>query len=134
MKQKKRALVVGLGICALFFAQLTACAPSQDVPAHSDGESPSSAVVEESPVLSSGDTELTVGKTTNVVCPSFALSDGFIVPVEQQTAAPDGYIPITSPEEFDKVVLNPRRKLHFNERLGSNKFPIRANITFLRHI
>ncbi len=44
---------------------------------------------------------------TSVVHPDFALTDGFIEPVEPKDSAPEGYIPLFTPEELDKVRLNP---------------------------
>lgn len=46
------------------------------------------------------------GRVTNVISPDFTLTDGFIVPVERQTTVPDGYIGISTAEEFNKIRLN----------------------------
>lgn len=46
----------------------------------------------------------------NVVSPDFALSDGFIEPIDQLTTVPDGYIGIYTAEDFDKIRLNTRGK------------------------
>ena len=51
------------------------------------------------------------GRIINVTSQKFELSDGFIVPVEKQTTAPNGWIPITTAEEFTKINLNKCRKL-----------------------
>ena len=45
--------------------------------------------------------------TTNVVCPEFSLTEGFIIPVKQQAEVPDGFIGISSEEDFTKIGLNP---------------------------
>lgn len=42
----------------------------------------------------------------NVVCLDFVLSNGFIEPIEQLATVPDGYIGVTTAEEFDKIRLN----------------------------
>lgn len=42
----------------------------------------------------------------SVVHPEFALKDGFIEKVKQLKDAPEGYIPISKPEEFCKIGLN----------------------------
>lgn len=44
---------------------------------------------------------------TSVVHPDFVLTNGFIIPVEQLTEAPDGYIEIDSAENFNKIRKNP---------------------------
>lgn len=49
----------------------------------------------------------TIEHTTNVVCPEFSLTEGFIIPVEQQTEVPDGFIEISSEKDFTKIGLNP---------------------------
>lgn len=49
----------------------------------------------------------TIEHTTNVVCPEFSLTGGFIIPVEQQTEVPDGFIEISSEKDFTKIGLNP---------------------------
>jgi len=46
------------------------------------------------------------GRVTNVTSPEFELSDDFIVPVVRQTTVPEGYIGISTAEEFDKIRLN----------------------------
>lgn len=43
---------------------------------------------------------------TSVVNPDFQLSNGFIEPVDQVKSTPEGFIPITTAEEFDKIRLN----------------------------
>jgi len=50
------------------------------------------------------------GRITNVTSPKFQLSDGFIVPIEKQTNAPDGWVGISTVAEFDKIRLNPSGK------------------------
>ncbi len=47
------------------------------------------------------------GSIVAVTNPNFRLSDGFIVPVEQQKSAPTGFIPISTATEFDKIRQNP---------------------------
>ena len=47
------------------------------------------------------------GSIVAVTNPNFRLSDGFIVPVEQQESAPTGFIPISTATEFDKIRQNP---------------------------
>jgi len=47
------------------------------------------------------------GPVISVVHPDFALTDGFVEPVERLNEAPEGYIPIFTPEEFAKIGLNP---------------------------
>ena len=44
---------------------------------------------------------------TSVVHPEFELTNGFIEPVEQVDKAPEGFIPISTAEEFSKIGLNP---------------------------
>lgn len=66
----------------------------------------------------SGSSSTTTGTTTSpalgkqesivsVVHPNFQLTDGFIEPVQRQTTAPNGYIPISTAAEFCKIGLNP---------------------------
>ena len=43
----------------------------------------------------------------SVVHPDFGLKDGFIEKVDQLKDAPDGFIPISTPEEFCKIDRNP---------------------------
>ena len=47
------------------------------------------------------------GPVISVVHPDFQLSGSFIEPVERQDTAPEGYIPISTAEEFAKIGLNP---------------------------
>jgi len=50
------------------------------------------------------------GRVVNVVSQDFKLSDGFIVPIERQTIVPDGFIGISTADEFDKIRLNSNGK------------------------
>jgi len=47
------------------------------------------------------------GRVLNVTSPRFELSNGFIAPINRQTEAPSGWIPIASAEDFDRIRLNP---------------------------
>jgi|GEM_PF-2878790 len=56
---------------------------------------------------SNGQNNTQQGRVINVTSPKFELSDGFIVPIEKKTSAPDGFISISTAEDFDKIKLNP---------------------------
>lgn len=110
MKTNKQLLVTGVIICISFLMQLTGCNSLENAPVNSDGEILGNTGSTEESFFSSDESEepaIVETVTTNVVCPEFLLSDGFILPIEQQTTTPDGYIAITSLEEFSKIGLNP---------------------------
>lgn len=88
--------VIALLLTLSLLVAMTACGGSASPSAGSAGAQtvPTAAIAPKEPVLS-------------VVHPDFALTRGFIEPVERSAAVPEGYIAISTPEEFCKIGLNP---------------------------
>jgi len=104
MKQKTLALLLILSLTLSFAACGTQGTKTGEGSKGSDENS--SGKTNNAEKSKKGGTKPT-GRVTNVTSPEFKLTDGFIVPVEKQTTVPEGWIGISTAEEFDKVRMNP---------------------------
>ena len=110
------ALITMIGV-------LAACNSDSTAPS---GGTPDSSAPKSSDTLSANEENdnpsTQQGRVINVVSPEFVLSDGFIEPIEKQTAAPDGFIPISTAEDFNKIRLNAAGKYILMDDIDLSSF------------
>ena len=104
MLPKKNRLIGVLIVVAMCLTLLCGCGEKNINPAVSSPSMENNSSESSTDEKEMQQTEI---DTTSVVSPNFSLTNGFIIPVEQQSTAPDGYIAIKTAEEFLKIGLNP---------------------------
>lgn len=107
MKMKKQVLILFCTFMLLFvLLTIAACgSTNSDTSAGMDNPANSFNI----PVIGdSGGVQKDI-RTNNVVCQEFELTNKFILPINQETTIPSGYIGISAAEEFCKVGLNPAK-------------------------